>query len=87
MTITWTWFFAFLALVVGDFCWAIYTAKIQQNNPMMAGLWAIAIYGISAGVTIGYTQDHWLLVPACAGAFVGTYIGVVWNRRKSAAAA
>jgi uncharacterized membrane protein YfcA len=77
-----TYVLAFLALVVGDFCWAIYTAKIQEDQPVAAGLWAVGIYGISAAVTIGYTQDHWLLIPACVGAFFGTFAGVWWNKRK-----
>jgi hypothetical protein len=82
LTLGMTWILAFLALAVLDFCWALYTAQVQSGNAYRAGAWAVALYAISAGATIGYTSNHWLVIPACAGAFVGTAVGVLWNKRK-----
>ena len=79
---TMTWILAFLALAILDFCWALYVGKVKDGNAMQAGLWAIALYALGAGATIGWIENHWLLLPACAGAFVGTCVGVLWNKRK-----
>jgi flagellar motor component MotA len=34
---------------------------------------ATALYGVGAVSVMGYSSDPWLLIPACAGAFVGTF--------------
>lgn len=77
------WLVAFATLVALDLAWAIYTASVSDgSNPLKAAGWAVFLYLLGASATISWTIDHWLLVPACAGAFVGTYVGAWWNGRK-----
>jgi hypothetical protein len=73
---------AFLALALTDVCWAVYVDRVKEHKAFSSALWAVALF-ISGGVAvISYTTNHWLLIPAGLGAFVGTYAGVWWNRRK-----
>jgi hypothetical protein len=74
--VTWTWLFVFLSLVALDFVWAKYTQAITDKKPINAGLYAILILALGGFSIISYTTDHMLLIPACAGAFVGTYLAV-----------
>lgn len=74
------WVLTFLALLVTDIAWAIYINK-AKDQPFAASSWAVVLYGLSAYGTMGFTKDAWLLIPAMAGAFAGTYIGVWWNKR------
>lgn len=63
-------------VAVGDICWARYTAHAADRNRVRASLWATAIYLVGSMTVIQYTGDHRLIVPAIAGAFVGTWLGV-----------
>lgn len=79
------WLVAFGTLVLLDLAWAVYTASVSDgSHPAKPAVWSMALYALSGMATISWTQDHWLLVPACAGAFTGTFIGAWWNRRKKA---
>jgi hypothetical protein len=66
----------FLLTTALDFVWAQYTFATTNRQPALAGLYAIGIYGLGGLATIGYTENHWLLLPAIAGCFVGTYAAV-----------
>jgi uncharacterized membrane protein YfcA len=73
------WLQVFLALVVIDILYAVYTKQVVKNKPAYASLLATGIYVINAIITINFVIDPWLLIPAGLGAFVGTYIGVKIN--------
>lgn len=80
------WLIVFVTLVALDLAWAIYTKAVGGgSSPMVAAVWAVILYGLGASATIGWTKDPWLVVPACVGAFVGTYIGAWWNGRSKLA--
>lgn len=74
-----TWLAVFLALFLADFAWAVCVRKVRDDSPVAAGLWAVAIFVPTAAGVISYTADHWLLIPAIAGTFVGTWAGVRWR--------
>lgn len=76
------WLLTFLALAVTDICWAVYVSSVKDDQPLRSSLWSVFLFLSGAFAVIGYTKDPWLLIPACAGAFAGTYIGVTINRRK-----
>jgi hypothetical protein len=77
-----TWLIAFAAMVLTDFCWVLTVRKVRDNAALSAGLWAVALFLTAAVGIISYTTDHWLLVPAAGGTFVGTVLGVLWNRKS-----
>jgi hypothetical protein len=80
--IDWKWGAVFVALAVLDFVWARYTMAITDKRALAAGGYAIVILALGGFSVISYTTDHWLLIPACSGAFVGTYFAVWFGERK-----
>lgn len=70
----------FFLLFVLDLAWSFYLNNVKQGNPLSSASWAAFLYILGASATISYVTNPWLLVPACLGAFAGTYVGVVWNK-------
>jgi hypothetical protein len=70
-----SWIAVFVGLVVLDIIWVGYTKSLQKHTPVKSGLWAAIMITVSGFVTISYVGDHSLLIPAAAGAFVGTWSG------------
>jgi len=44
---------------------------------MRAGTYAALVIALSGFAAINYVNDPWMLLPAAAGAFCGTIIGMV----------
>jgi hypothetical protein len=59
-----------------DFVWIFYTKAVQRHVALAASFWAATIIVFNGITQIGYVTEHWLLVPATAGAFIGTYIAM-----------
>ena len=70
------WVLVFLATAACDLCWARYTLYVTDGARWPAAFWAAAIYVVAAFTVVEYTADHWMVVPAVLGAFVGTAVGV-----------
>jgi hypothetical protein len=67
----------FVALCVLDFVWARYNVATTSKQPVKAGVYSVLIILLGAFSVISYTDDHRMLLPAAAGAFVGTYFAVL----------
>ena len=65
----------FLLVVTTDFLWAVYIKALGNNNYLKAATFSGLIMCAGGFTAIEYINDHWLLIPAVAGAFVGTYLG------------
>lgn len=78
------WLIAFIAMALTDFCWVLTVRKVRDDAALAAAAWAVLLFLTAAVGVISYITNHWLLVPAAAGTFVGTYLGVKWNRKKTA---
>lgn len=76
------YFLVFVTLFVLDLVWSFYLNHVKEGNPLLSGGWAAFLYALGASATISVVSNPWLLVPACLGAFCGTYVGVWWNNRK-----
>ena len=74
------WLAVFALMFVLDFVWGHYTKMIVSGGAHQAAAAAVGIYILGGLVTIGYTSDPILLIPASVGAWLGTYIVV--KRRK-----
>lgn len=59
-----------------DVAWARYTASVALQKRTEASFMASFIILLTGTVTISYTTDMWMLIPAALGAFVGTYVTV-----------
>jgi uncharacterized membrane protein YfcA len=75
------WLLVFLALVLVDVLNAIYIKHIEKNNAVLASSTAVVLFLAASMAVIGYVDNNWLLIPASAGAFVGTYIGIKINKK------
>lgn len=73
------WLFVFLAMLAVDLLNAVYIKNIEKNNALIASFTCVFVFLAASVAVIGYVDDHWLLIPASAGAFVGTYIGIKIN--------
>lgn len=78
-TMIWQSAAVFAAMFSLDYGWARYTAAITSRSAATAGAYAAAIIVLSGVTTIGYTGNPWLLIPAVAGAFAGTFTAVRWG--------
>lgn len=77
-----TWALVFTAMAVLDFVWAEYTAAISAGKRLASSTWAVAIILCSGYVTKSYVDNPVLLIPAGAGAFLGTWLAVHLHRGR-----
>jgi hypothetical protein len=71
----------FLALFFTDVFYTYYLRSIQNNEAVRASIWAVVTFFIASIAVINYTNDHMMLIPACLGAFCGTYVGMKIRRK------
>ena len=65
-----------------DLFYAVYLKSIENNKPFYASSIATIVFLIASITTIGYVENHWLLIPAGIGAFAGTWVGVLYNKKN-----
>lgn len=75
-TLVLQWIFVFVMMTLGDFCWAKYTKSVAKHKRMVAAAWSAAIVACGSVVVMSYTENHFLLTAAIAGAFCGTYLAL-----------
>jgi hypothetical protein len=69
-------FLVFAATLAADICWAHYVRHAARGSRWWAALWGVGPVLAGAFSVLQYTADHWMVVPAVLGAFVGTAVGV-----------
>ena len=72
----WQIFLVFGAMVALDFVWARYTQACAAKLRLPAAGYAALIMVFNGTVVLGYVHNAWMLIPAIAGAFVGTFLGI-----------
>jgi hypothetical protein len=75
----WEYGFTFLAVFILDVVYTYYLRCVKDGRALMASGWSVACYLGASVAVINYTSDHWMLVPACIGAFCGTWVGMKIN--------
>ena len=73
----------FFALFFTDVFYTHYLKSVQDNEAVKASLWAVVVFFIASVAVINYTTDHWMLIPACLGAFCGTWVGIRLRKYKN----
>ena len=66
----------FFAIFLLDVVYTYYLRCVADNSVLGASFWSVACYILGSVAVINYTTNHWLLIPAMAGAFVGTFVGM-----------
>ena len=74
----------FFALFFTDMFYTYYLKSIEHEKPLLASLLAVVVFIIASLAVINYTTNHWLLIPACLGAFFGTLVGMKVRKKKAA---
>jgi len=59
-----------------DVLYIYFIKSIQENKALQAAFWSVVVTGTASITVISYTEDHWALIPALAGAFCGTLVGM-----------
>jgi len=75
------WFITFFALFFTDVFYTYYLKAINNSQPLLSSVLAVVVFLIASVAVINYTTDHWLLIPACLGAFCGTYVGIQFRKK------
>ena len=70
---------AFAAMIAVDVMWAKYILAASDRQALPAACWSAGIVLGGAVVTLAYVESAWNLIPACAGAFAGTW----WTVRRA----
>lgn len=64
----------FVLACVVDWIWSMYIKTTAHGQTLASSIYASLVVLAGAAITIFYVSDHWLVVPAAAGAFVGTWV-------------
>ena len=78
----WEYVITFFALFFTDVFYTYYLRAIQNDEVIKSSVWSVVVFFIAAIAVVNYTTDHMLLIPACFGAFCGTYVGMKIRKRK-----
>ena len=71
-----TYLITFIAVFLTDVLYIYFIKSIQENKALQAAFWSVVVTGTASITVISYTEDHWALIPALAGAFCGTLVGM-----------
>lgn len=76
----------FAAYFLIDVLYAGYTLAVVERRPFLSANLAALIYLLLAVGILNFTENATYLVPMVVGSWLGTYVTVVWQRRKKPAA-
>ena len=71
--------YVFLATALMDVFWAQYIRATAGKRAFAGGVYAALLLGLSATVVMAYVNNVAMILPAMAGAFVGTYLGTQYG--------
>jgi hypothetical protein len=72
----------FFSIFLLDIVYTYYLRCVAKDNALGASFWSVACYLLGTVAVISYTTNHWLIIPAVAGAFCGTYAGMKLKKRE-----
>lgn len=69
----------FLATALVDLLWTLYIqASVKGSH--LATLYNTALFLLGSVVFLSFTENHWLLLPGCLGAALGTELGLLASK-------
>ena len=69
-----TYLAIFGMVAVADALWARYIRATAERRAMVAACYASGLILSSGVLTVSLIESPWYLVPACLGAFTGTWV-------------
>jgi len=76
-----TYLITFIAVFLTDVLYIYFIKSIQDSKAIQAAFWSVIVTGTASITVISYTEDHWALIPALAGAFFGTLLGMKLRKK------
>lgn len=70
--------FAISSLI--DAIWVLYIKAVADEEPHKAAIAGLLIYLSSIFVTLKVISDNFTIIPACIGAYIGTYLTVKYKK-------
>ena len=74
----WTALTVFIVYVLFDILYALYVIFVSQQRALAASFVSSVLYSLGAYGVMNYTHNALYLIPLGLGAFIGTYIAVVY---------
>ena len=71
----------FVAVFATDLIYILFVKSIQDDQPWRAAWWSMVCTLTASVAVINYTENHWALIPALAGAFFGAYVGMKYKKK------
>jgi len=71
----------FLAMTLTDVLFALYVRRASQGRAIYAAIFSLLIMMNAGYVTVSYVGNHWMIIPAGLGAFVGTFLAVKCDKK------
>jgi hypothetical protein len=75
----WQALLTFVSMVALDVVWANYTLSLVAKKAVLASFFASAILLFNSAVVLSYVDHPVMILPAMAGAFVGTFAATKWR--------
>lgn len=72
----------FCMTAIADSIWAKYIETAAAGRALPAAVWSMLIFTFGSIVTIGYVNDHWMLIPVLLGSFAGTYLTIRFRKKS-----
>ena len=76
-----TYLITFIAVFLTDVLYIYFIKSIQDNKAVQAAFWSVVVTATASITVINYTENHWTLIPALAGAFFGTLVGMTVRKK------
>ena len=64
----------FIFMILTDYCWGVYIKALSESKILKASIYSAFIVVAGSVTAINYVDNHWMIIPAALGAFVGTYL-------------
>lgn len=78
------WVGVFVTTYTVDYVWTKYIAEVGAKRAHRAAIWSTAMIPLAAIAANVYTSgNHWLLIPAAAGAYLSTWQAVQRETRST----
>ena len=82
----WIYIIKFISIIISvalaDICWVFYFIKIEERKAMAASLWSAIIVALGAFSVENYVEDNTFVFAAIIGAFIGTYISIIYKKKR-----
>ena len=72
----------FISIFLTNVFYTYYIKAVQKHAAFLASWWSLVISVCASVAVINYTENHWMLVPACLGSFFGTYAGMLLAKKN-----